>query len=194
MNIARQMWLLALVMMSSVASAEPIMRYAIDPARTVISFTWRYLGQESPKASFSNPSGYIYLNTEQPELSWTEVSIPVSTLSTFMSIIDRELLHSGHFFQPDKHPDITFRSTGIALSDSVPMTYDVAGKLTVNGITQTVSLLARPVDLQPGHLPGDIITVEATTRFKRSEFGMTRMLGMVSDEMSINLQVSAVRQ
>ncbi|MDP1539390.1 MAG: YceI family protein [Moraxellaceae bacterium] len=183
-----------LLMATSAAWAQPIVQYAIDPAKTTINFTWRYLGQESPKAKFANPAGTIYLNTKSPELSWTEVSIPVKTLSTFMGIIDRELLHSGHFFLPEKHPYITFRSTGITLSDIESMTYSVTGQLTVNGITQTVVLLAKPVGSGASELPGDIMAVEATTHFKRSEFGMTRMLGVVADEMSISLSVLAVKQ
>jgi polyisoprenoid-binding protein YceI len=194
MRVTRWAGLLVLLLISAHAGADTVLRYAIDPARTVINFTWHYLGRESPKASFSNPSGMIYLNTDDPLRSRTEVSIPVRTLSTFMRVIDRELLQSGNFFLPEKYPAITFRSTGITPSTSGDTAYRVAGTLTANGISQPVVLLARPVGLQLGQVPGTEMTIEASTRFRRSQFGMTRMLGIVGDDMSISLKVVAVRR
>jgi len=194
MRIKRLAGLLALLLISAGARADTIIRYAIDPGRTMINFTWHYLGRESPKASFSEPSGMIYFNTRNPLQSSTEVFIPVRTLSTFMRIIDRELLKSGDFFLPEKHPTISFRSTNISVPASGSTAYRVTGTLTANGLSQPIVLLAKPVGLQLGQLPGETITVEATTSFRRSQFGMTRMLGMVGDEMSISLRLVAVRK
>lgn len=192
MKSARWTSLLALLL-SAQAWADPVIKYAIDPARTVINFSWRYWGRESPQASFSNPSGYIYFNAGAPEQSSAEVSIPVRTLSTFTRVIDRELLNSGDFFQPEKYPVITFRSTGITLASAAGMPHKVAGLLTVNGISQPVVLMSRPVGPR-GALPDDVLAVDASTSFPRSRFGMTRLLGVVADDMSIRLQVLAVRQ
>ncbi len=173
--------------------ASPV-KYVIDPAQTVINFNWHYFGRESPKASFSEPAGVIYLNVESPLQSSAEVSIPVRTLSTFMAAIDRELLNSGNFFKPELHPNITFRSTGIAMPTATNAGFQIQGVLTANGISQPVVLQAKPVGLAPDELPGKVMTVEASTRFQRSQFGMTRMLGLVSDEMLISLLVVAVRE
>lgn len=194
MRVMRLMGLLSLLLISVNVCADTIADYTIDPAKTVINFTWRYLGTESPKASFSKPEGDIQLNLENPLLSRADVSIPVKTLSTFMRLIDRELLNSGDFFLPEKHPVIRFRSTGITETAGSDGWYRVAGMLSVNGISQPVILDARPVGLKTAQMPGAQLTVEATTRFKRSQFGMTRMLGIVADEMSISLRVVATKR
>lgn len=189
----RVMAVVVLLMLAPLGWAAPV-KYVIDPGKTVVHFNWLYFGRESPKASFSEPAGVIYFNAANPLQSTAEVSIPVRTLSTFMAAIDRELLNSGHFFNPDQHPHITFRSTAIALPTADNPAFQVHGVLTANGIAQPVVLQARPVGLAPDELPGSVMTVEATTRFQRSQFGMTRMLGVVSDEMHISLRVVALRQ
>lgn len=176
------------------AQAERIITYAIDPGRTRIGFNWTYLGATSPTGSFSNARGYIYGNLDQPEASWAEVSIPVKTLRTFMPLIDRELLGSGDFFKPREYPEMHFRSNGIMHVDKEDKAFSLTGTLTVNGITRPVILSAKTNSsgASPFAGGGQSASLTATTSFRRSEFGMTRLLGVVGDEMKVSLVVHAV--
>lgn len=179
---------------TTAARADRVIVYAIDPVQTVITFNWIYLGMTSPKGSFSNVSSFIYGNLDRPEDSWADVSIPVKSLKTFMPLIDRELLGSGDFFRPREFPEMRFRSNGIMHVDRAEKTFSLTGTLTVNGITRPVILSAKANSSGPGPFFGDGQTagLTATTSFRRSEFGMTRMLGVVGDELKVQLKVHAV--
>ncbi len=180
------------------ARADRVVVYAIDPVQTRITFNWTYLGMTSPTASFSNASGNIYGNLDRPEESWAEVSIPVTSLKTFMPIIDRQLLESGDFFKPREYPEMRFRSNGIMHVDNDDKTFSLTGTLTVNGITRPVILSAKAIGSGSGSNPfagnGQSAGLSATATFRRSEFGMTRMLGVVGDVMKVQLRVFAAEK
>lgn len=125
------------------AEADRVVIYVIDSEQTRITFNWTYMGITSPTASFSRASGHIYANLDDPDESWAEVTIPVTTLKTFMPAIDRQLLESGHFFKPREYPDMHFRSNGMMHVDKDERTFSLVGSLTVNGITRPVILNAK---------------------------------------------------
>ncbi|MDZ4298165.1 MAG: YceI family protein [Moraxellaceae bacterium] len=193
MNIKHLLTFVVLMLVTPFGSANQV-RYVIDSEKTTVNFKWHYFGRKSPAASFSKPAGVIYFNIDNPLKSSAEVTIPVRTLSTFMTMIDQELLNSGNFFKPETHPNITFRSTDISMPSASNSAFQVHGVLTANGISKPVTLQAKPIGLAPDAMPGRVITVDATTHFNRSDFGMTKMLGIVSDEMNISLRVIAATE
>lgn len=170
--------------------ADRIVTYAIDPEQTQIIFNWIYMGITSPDGRFSQASGHIYGNLDRPETSWVDVSIPVRTLRTFMPVIDRTLLHSGDYFKVREHPEMRFRSTSIMHVDKEGREFSLIGELTVNGITRPVILSAKAG--KGGGNPFADGGLTASTSFRRSEFGMNKMLGVVGDEMKVSLRVRAV--
>lgn len=178
------------------AEADRVVIYAIDSEQTRITFNWTYMGITSPTASFRKASGYIYANLDNPDESWAEVSIPVSSLKTFMPVIDRQLLESGHFFKPREYPEMYFRSNGMMHVDRDERTFSLVGSLTVNGITRPVILNARAVGAGTNPFAGNGTSagLAATTSFRRSEFGMNRMLGVIGDVLRVSLHVHAVEK
>ncbi|MEL0027267.1 MAG: YceI family protein [Perlucidibaca sp.] len=187
--------LIAVLCLAGQARADRVVVYVIDPDKTRITFNWTYFGMNSPRGSFSNARGNIFGNIDDPERSWAEVRIPVKTLKTFMPAIDNELLGSGDFFKPREFPEMSFRSNGIMHVDKEKRTFSLTGTLTVNGITKPVILSAKAGS--QGANPfggGGQAGLSATTSFLRSEFGMTRMLGVVGDEMKVQLKVFATEK
>lgn len=191
MNGWQHFWLGALLMMTStVALAERWVFYAIDSKATLINFHWTYMGMLSPAGRFSDAAGTIVVDLDKPDAAKVDVRIPVSTLKTFMPVIDRTLLGSGDYFLPGQHPVMRFRSTDIMHIDKEKREFSLIGELTVNGITKPVILSAKvPTSTQGNPLSSGALS--ATTSFRRSEFGMNKMLGLVGDEMKVILQVRA---
>lgn len=191
MNGWQHFWLGALLMMTSAAAlAERWVFYAIDSKATLINFHWTYMGMLSPAGRFSDAAGTIVVDLDKPDAAKVDVRIPVSTLKTFMPVIDRTLLGSGDYFQPGQHPVMRFRSTDIMHIDKEKREFSLIGELTVNGITKPVILSAKvPTSTQGNPLSSGALS--ATTSFRRSEFGMNKMLGLVGDEMKVILQVRA---
>ncbi|MES3039727.1 MAG: YceI family protein [Pseudomonadota bacterium] len=176
--------------MSTSAMAERWVTYVIDPQATRINFHWTYMGLLSPIGQFSDATGTIVCDLDKPDAVRVDVRIPVRTLKTFMPLIDRTLLDSGDYFQPEQHPFMRFRSSEIMHLEKDKREFSLLGELTVNGITRPVILSAKvPVSNQGNPLSSGALS--ATTSFRRSDFGMNKMLGVVGDEMRIILQVRA---
>lgn len=184
-------WHCALLMMLSTAAwAERWVTYTIDSKATRIHFHWTYMGMLSPAGQFSDAVGSIVVDLDKPDAAKVDVRIPVSTLKTFMPIIDRTLLGSGDYFQPVAYPVMRFRSTEIMHIDKGNREFSLIGELTVNGITKPVILSAKVPSTNQGN-PLSSGALSATTSFRRSDFGMNKMLGIVGDEMKVILQVRA---
>ena len=187
----RSTWLSVLLMMaSSAALAERWVTYTIDPKATRINFHWTYMGMLSPAGQFSDAAGTIVCDLDKPDAAKVDVRIPVKTLKTFMPLIDRTLLGSGDYFQPEQYPVMRFRSSEMMHLDKEKREFSLLGELTVNGITKPVILSAKvPASNQGNPLSSGALS--ATTSFRRSDFGMNKMLGVVGDEMRVILQVRA---
>ena len=185
-------WLLSVLLMllSSPALAERWVTYAIDPQATRITFHWTYMGMLSPAGQFSDAAGTIVCDLDKPDAAKVDVRIPVRTLKTFMPLIDRTLLGSGDYFQPEQYPVIRFRSSEMMHLDKEKREFSLLGELTVNGITKPVILSAKVPSSNQGN-PLSLGALSATTSFRRSDFGMNKMLGVVGDEMRVILQVRA---
>lgn len=187
----RQICLSVLIMMiSDAALAERWVTYAIDPKATRIKFHWTYMGMLSPAGHFSDAAGTIVCDLDKPDSAKVDVRIPVRTLKTFMPLIDSTLLESGDYFQPEQHPIMRFRSTEIMHLDKEKREFSLIGELTVNGISRPVILSAKVPTTNQGN-PLSTGALSATTSFRRSDFGMNKMLGVVGDEMRVILQVRA---
>lgn len=187
----RDAWFGALLMiLSSIALAERWVTYVIDPQATRINFHWTYMGLLSPAGQFSEAAGTIVCDLDKPDAAKVDVRIPVRTLKTFMPIIDRTLLGSGDYFQPEQYPIMHFRSSEMMHLDKGKREFSLLGELTVNGITKPVILSAKVPSANQGN-PLSSGALSATTSFRRSDFGMNKMLGVVGDEMRVILQVRA---
>lgn len=186
------LWLLIIASLLCVAPvrAERWVTYVIDSEATQIGFHWTYMGMQSPRGHFSDATGTIICDLDDPESAKVDVRIPVNTLKTFMPIIDRTLLGSGDYFLPEKFPYMHFRSTEMMHLKKDKREFSLVGELTVNGITRPVILSAKVAQSDQGN-PLSSGALTATSRFRRSEFGMNKMLGIVGDEMQIILQVRA---
>lgn len=170
------------------------MTYAIDTKRTKVSITWQYLGMSTEGGSFSGVTGFIYGNLDRPDKSWAEAYIPVKSFKSAWSIIDHRLIKSGDFFRANEFPEIIFRSTSIDTVDKKSRELSLSGELNVNGVIKPVTLFAETKALGPHPFYGDnnAASLRAVTRFQRSDFGMDKFIGMVSDEIVVNLTVEAV--
>ena len=108
----------------------------------------------------------------------------------------------GHLIAPDffdtaTYPEIAFQSTSISAVDDD--TYELAGDLTLRGITKPITLTAEIGGAETDAFGNDRIGLEATGSLNRSDYGMkfNQALGSgnlaVSDKVKLVLDISAVR-
>src|SRR5208337_832398 len=141
---------------------------------------------------FGRMRGSISLDRTNIEKSSTEVTIEVDSLSTAQKMRDQDLL-SPNYFDAAKFPTITFKSSSV--KDLGSGNLEVAGMLTLHGVTRPVTIAVSGWSTAPGMKPGIFLAgfEEGKTKLKRSDFGMTHLMGPVGDEVAITLSVEANR-
>ncbi|MDI1301918.1 MAG: YceI family protein [bacterium] len=176
------------------AATDKVVNYTIDPAHSFVHFSWSHVGFSNPMADFTQVNGTIMGNQTHPEKSSVSVTMPVKSLDTHVPLLNEHLIDSGDYFKSKEFPGVTFKSTGIKALDKKKKTFQLLGELTVNGISKPVVLQAtlNKAGPHPFYENADAAGFNATTRLKRSAFGIDKFVPMVSDELDVTITVEAI--
>jgi len=164
--------------------------YVIDPTHTTVLAKWNHLGFSNPVANFGGAEGRIVVDADNPSASSVEVTLPLTGLNSFVADFDRHL-RSADFFEADKYPAATFRSTSV--EPDGPNRLKVTGDLTIKGNTHPV-VLDVTMNRFGEHpmLKRPAAGFDATTTIKRSDFGVGAYAPNVSDDVQITITTEAV--
>jgi polyisoprenoid-binding protein YceI len=183
--------------MSAIA-VEPVAgptTWAIDPVHSSVEFAVRHLMITTVKGRFSEVSGGAVLDDGNPGAAQVEITIGAGSIDTREPQRDAHL-RSADFFDAEKYPTLTFRSTGIR--DRSDDGFKLVGNLTIHGVTREVVLDVTFEGRSKDPWGGQRAGYSATTKIKRSDFGLTwnQLLetgGLaVSDDVKITLDVQLV--
>src|SRR5271157_802810 len=86
-------------------------RWSIDPDRSSVRFAIKHMALKTLHGSFKEFTGAIDLRDGHPT---AEGSVSAASIDTGEAIRDGHLRESPDFFDVERHPEITFRSTLIA--------------------------------------------------------------------------------
>jgi polyisoprenoid-binding protein YceI len=121
------------------------------------------------------------------------VRIPVASVDTGVPALDAEF-QSAAFFDAAAHPQITFESRVVRFT-GLGNTFEVEGDLTVRGVTRPVILQARLNGSGVHPMTGaPVVGFAASTRIKRSDYGLEVALPMVSDDIDVQITLEASPQ
>ena len=166
------------------AQAAPV-TYKLDPHHTMVLFSWSHFGFSHPVADIGIADGTLVFDEQDPAKASVDVTMPLSNLDTHVPALDQHLKEPD-FFDADKYPTITFKSTGVKSLGGKH--YQVTGNLTVHGVTKPVTLDATLNNVGKHPMTGEqAIGFNATGMIKRSDFGMGAYVPKVSDEIQINI-------
>ena len=169
--------------------------YTIDPVHSAVGFKIRHLFSRVP-GRFTKFEGTITLDQADMTKSAVNVSIDAASIDTNEPKRDAHL-RSDAFFDVEKHPAITFRSTGVKVVSKDKL--QVSGDLTIRGTTKPVTLDVDLLGFGPAFGGSYRGGFEARTRVNRQDFGVAwnsvvegggTVLG---DDVDITLNVEAVR-
>ena len=183
---------LALTAALAIASANAFaagVTYKLDPTHTNVIASWNHLGFSNPSANFGDVDGTLVYDAADVGKSRVEVTLPLSGLDTFVPKLD-EHLRSADFFDAEKFPVITFKSTKVEAAGAGKL--KITGDLTVKGITKPVVLDAtlnkvgeHPMRKVPA------IGFDATTTISRSEFGVGAYVPNIGDSITLRITTEA---
>jgi polyisoprenoid-binding protein YceI len=163
-------------------------QYTLDAGHSELGFQVRHFAS-SVIGKFTEFSGTVIFNPAQPERSSVEATIPVKSIDTGIKDRDHHLL-SADFFDAQKFPTITFRSTSTDRTGE--RTANVHGNLTMHGITRPVllhvELLAEKNDTS------NSLHWKVTASLKRKSFGLSwnaliEASQAVGDDISIRMKI-----
>ena len=181
----------AFALMAS-ASAFAADVYKLDATHTSVTFQYTHFGFSHPTGKFMNAEGAVTLDKTTPANSSVEVSFAIAGINTGVPALDAHL-KSPDFFDADKFPTATFKSTKV--EQTSPTTAKVTGDLTIHGVTKPVTLnvTLNKEDIHP-MMKKDDAGFTATGSILRSDFGMGNYVPMVSDQIDLYIEAEAIAQ
>ncbi len=199
-KVKSSVWLLAVGVglvcnLSSVQAAE----YIIDRKHTEIRFSWNHLGLSRQSGQFRDVIGRVFFDPDSPVGTTVDVTIKVNSLMTGVAELDRHLKSTAEYFNIARYPDIKFKSTSITVDTKTTAT--MTGELTINGTTKPVAMSvvwnftgAHPLEkINPVYQGVFVSGFSARAKILRSEFGITRAIPLVSDEINISIETEMHR-
>lgn len=179
----------ALLAFAGSVFAAPV-TYKIDPNHTDVLAQWSHFGFSNPSAHFGKADGTIVYDAENVSASSVQVTLPLSGLNSFVADFDAHL-RSGDFFDAEKYPAATFKSTKVESAGKGKL--KVTGNLTIKDITKPVVL---DVTLnKAGEQPmakRAAIGFDATATVSRTAFGVGKYVPNVSDEVKLRITTEAL--
>jgi polyisoprenoid-binding protein YceI len=146
----------------------PAGTWTFDKAHTSVEFVARHM-LTKVRGRFERFDGSVRIG-ERPQESSVHVEIDTSSITTGNEQRDGHL-KSNDFFALDEHPALVFESTGIRPKEG--RSFDLDGTLTVNGISNPVTLEAEFLGVGPGLHGATVAAFTAKTTIDREDWDMT---------------------
>jgi polyisoprenoid-binding protein YceI len=167
--------------------------YTIDPGHSDVAFTVRHMMVSKVRGHFTRFEGQMVLAPD-PLASSVTANIELESIDTNNPQRDEDL-RSANFFESDKYPTMSFRSTGIRRSEDG---FDVDGELTVHGLTLPVPLTLDINGFTRDPYGNTRAGFSATTEISRGDFGITSNIPMdgggvvIGDRIQIFIEIEAI--
>lgn len=200
-RLCGRLGLAALVLALSLGAARiaNAATYTFVKDYTSVRISWSNLGMSRQSARVMDITGTVEFDPTAPNASRVDVLMRASSLWTGVPAFD-ELLKSIEYFDVQRHPTIRFRSSGARqLSDR---TGELTGELTVMGISKPVTLNVvwnfsgeHPLaTVNPNYKDVFVSGFSATGVLRRSDWGLTRAVPLVSDEIELTIETELLRR
>ena len=172
---------------SAVAAPET---YRVDPELSSTEFAVRHLGLSTQHGRFGRMEGTIAIDAEE-HTGAMDFVVDATTVDTGWGARDA-WLRGEDMFDVARFPVIRFHSTQLVFNQN--RLIGISGLLTLRDVTRPVNL--RIEHMQCGRDPDggrEGCGADAVSTIKRSDFGLTHVLGLVSDNIDLSFQVTAFR-
>ena len=180
--------LLGLALNASAGLSDvPSGNYGLDKSHGYITYTYSHMGYSTPHVGFRSFDVGLVLDNENTANNAIDVTIDATSIDSRVDAFNGHL-NGPNFFDTANHPTITFKSTSFEAADEDK--FSIAGDLTIKGVTKSVTLdatLVKAANHPMRKTPTIGVTAEA--KVSRSEWGLTRAVPNVGDEISIFISV-----
>jgi polyisoprenoid-binding protein YceI len=174
---------LLLLFPPALATAAP---WRLDPASSIAAdVDWE---GKTVVVRFPGISGEVDFDADNPEGAKAAITVSARDATTGVAVVDG-LIKSRDYLGADQYPSITFRLD--KLSQTSKTTADVAGRITLRGVTRPLRLEAKvfaygPAKDDPGRFEAGF---NLTGQIDRTEFGSTGGLPYVAAVLPIHIRL-----
>jgi polyisoprenoid-binding protein YceI len=143
--------------------------YGLDKAHSAIGFRIKHMGLVEVPGYFRDFKGTITYDAKDVTKSTVEFTAQMKSIDTGVVPRDNHL-RTADFFEVEKYPEMTFKSTKIAKKGQA---WEMTGDLTMKGVTKTVTFPFTLVGFAKDQRGGTKMGVTAETVINRRDFGVT---------------------
>lgn len=159
--------------------------YKVESNHTLAQFAVNHFGFNDFFGTIPGATGSLSIDPKALGTAKLDVSLPVDRISTTNATLDAELV-SADWFDAATYPTIRFVSQMVEKTG--PRTARISGTVTMHGVSKPLTLDAtfggagvNPMD------KAYTIGFAATGTLKRSDFGVSKYVPAVSDEVQIKI-------
>jgi polyisoprenoid-binding protein YceI len=175
---------------AGLGTARAAETYQADAVHSAVVFRVRHMNTSHAWGRFNDLSGAFTLDSADPSQCKFEFKVKAGSVDTGNAARDNHV-KGPDFLNAVQFPTIAFKSTSVSKSGS---RYEVSGDLTLHGVTKPVTIQLTPTGTGKGPTGAAIAGIDAVFTVKRSEFGMTKMVGPVGDDVWLNVSVEGIRK
>jgi polyisoprenoid-binding protein YceI len=162
--------------------------YQIDAVHSETSFRVRHL-LSKVSGRFTRFTGTINIDQAKIANSSVDVTIEAPSITTENEARDKHL-KSADFFEVDKFPTITFKSSSVKQVAKGKL--QITGLFTMHGVSKVITIPMTNLGTSPGMKPGTFVAgFEGSLKVKRTDYGIKYGIPAVGDEVEITLNVEA---
>lgn len=171
-------------------------KWALDPAHSEVNFKVKHLVISSVTGTFKSFEGGF--ETDQEDFSNADIdfSLDVNSIDTNQEQRDVHL-KSADFFDQEKYPKISFKSTSFTKSGE---DYELTGNLNVKDVTKPIKLKVEFGGTATDFYGNEKAGFEITGKISRKEYGLTwdalTEAGaiVVGDDIKLNINAQFAKQ
>ena len=171
----------------------PAGHYVLDKTHASVVAKIKNMGFSNYQFRFTKVDASFDYDPKAPEASKINVTIDPGSVDTatgadaFGLKFNKELAGDG-WLEANKFPTATFVSTKV--EPGAGQTGKVYGDLTLHGVTKPVVLDVTFNGVGSGFVPLSVKTgFSAVTTIKRSDFGVSKYVPLVGDDVQLNIEV-----
>lgn len=171
--------------------------WVLDPSHSLVEFSVKHMMIANVKGRFSKFEGSV--TGDLPDLTTAEIAVTVDAASIDTRDEQRDgHLRSGDFFDVEKFPTLSFRSTRIERVSGDD--YKITGDLTIRDVTKEVTLDATFEGTGKDPWGNERAGFSAETKVNRKDFGLVWNVALetggilVGEQVKISVQAQAVKQ
>jgi len=191
----KRLFILTLAVLIS-AAAFAADSFVIDKNHSEAIFQVRHMVSRV-SGRFDDFGGTINVDRANPSVSSVEFTIKAPSIDTGVADRDKHL-RSADFFDAEKYPEITFKSTAIKPSGRKDV-YDVTGTFTMRGVTKTITLPVEFLGFIKDPRGNERAGFSTHTTLNRKDYGINwnRALdnggALLSDDVDVTVNIEAAK-